>query len=601
MPETNAVEVESTNSYLESKNTFQDSKNVDVTLEEHQSLSSQESEEILKLSVSCQTEEKQNNQNEINGKGNKDDLVLEESVCLEDKSLGMNICIEKCDTKSIVDKVQHGNGNDGDARLPLKENLSNLSSSPTETVPEVSSLYPLSPSPEPQEKHIVNAEEKNLAYGRSEDREKKLDSDQAQSSEQAVDQLMIDNSTPPVIEHEACSKENGEQNMVKISSSSDLGKVYQTEGTKVIPTATEQEQEQFRDEKIVVMMPETFSVSNGLTSINNYGEGEKATEKLSVEETEKSSTRHTAGAAEESVSSFEPLEGESYLVPVSFTPPFNSESGLTADSPTSSFNHQWNNGVCSEAADDWNKCTVKLNQYRSCDVFIAEISTSNAHKASVQTLDPCSALEKRNHVQELEQNVQPNTGTDIDYKQHLTGETSQSPSSKAQESAARFSIESNPDHPATLVKLRKSPSFEFGIPLDARSEESDQTPLLVRDKSLARSFSGQANVRFQNTMIATDYGRKSLDYEPVTVEEKTIRMERSDSDISRDSITSLLRKDVKPSAELTSEKKGSHVADKKVLESPSEELALTSVKTSGKRKPRSSLFSACICCTAAIH
>ncbi|KAL3507787.1 hypothetical protein ACH5RR_033169 [Cinchona calisaya] len=601
--ETDGGEVENTYTNSESKNTFQDSESVDVTttpLEDHQSLSSHnegEEVEVLQLSLSCHMEEKQNNQNEINRDENRDDLVLDESSCIEDKSLEMNIGIEKCDSKVTEEKVQNGHGNDGDIQLPHKENLSDISSSPTEIVIEVSPIDTSSETPEPTEKHIVHAEEINLECGRSENPEKEPDTDRPQFSEQIVNQL-IGNATSPMIEDETCIKENGEENMAKMTSRSESENVYQTEGIKVIQTTAEQEKEQSSDTQVVVvMMPETYLASNGLTSIDKCDEGGKASDKLLGEETEKRSydsssarnSRHNAGTAEESVRSFQSLEGENYLVPVSPTLPFNGENGSSADSYTSSFNHQWSNGLCSEAAEDWNKSTVNLKQYSTSDDFVSEVSTFNAQKASTQTVDPCNA----NHFQELEQNVQENSGKEADYKQHLISE-----------SASRISIESNPDHPVTQVKLRKSPSFEFGIPLDARSEESDQTPLLVRDKSLARTFSsGHANIRFQNTIIATDYGRKSLDYEPVLVEEKTIRMERSNSDVSRDSFMSLLRKDVKQSVELASEKKESHVAEKKALESESssEEHALTSVKTSGKRKPRSSLFSACICCTAAIH
>ncbi|XP_071939368.1 uncharacterized protein [Coffea arabica] len=604
--ETDAQKVEITNSNSNIENTFQDSKTVNDTttpLEEHQSSSSQEIEEVIKLSVTCHVEEKKHDCSEIHGEGNRDDLMLEESRDIEDKSLEMNICIEESVSKAIEEKVQHGHRNNGDIQLPLKDNLNDVLSSPTETVPEVSRIGPSSETPDPKKKHIVLAEEINLTSDGSENPEKEPDSGRAHFSDQMA---FMDDATPGMIEQEACSKENGEENTVKMGSSPDLDMVNQNKETKVIYTAAEQEPEECRDKKVVVVVPKTISVSNGLRSADKYDEGEKVTENLLVEETEKrnddsTSTgngRHNAGKAEESLSSFESSEGEN--IQVSLTSPFNLENGLPADSPTSSFNQQWDNGLCSKAAEDWNKCTVNLKQCSSFDVFIAEVSTSNAQKASIQALNPRSALEKVNHVQELEQNVQANSVTEGDYKQHLISETSSLPSSKPQENDARVSIESNPDHPVTRVKQRKSPSFEFGIPIDARSEESDQTPLLVRDKSLARSFSGHANVRFQNSMVPTDYGRKSLDYEPVAVEEKTIRMERNDSDISRDSFTSLLRKDGKPTVELAPEKKESHIADDKALESPSsEELALTSIKTSGKRRPRSSLLSACICCTAA--
>ncbi|PSS33828.1 Uro-adherence factor A like [Actinidia chinensis var. chinensis] len=116
---------------------------------------------------------------------------------------------------------------------------------------------------------------------------------------------------------------------------------------------------------------------------------------------------------------------------------------------------------------------------------------------------------------------------------------------------------------------RKSPSFDFDLSLEARSEESDQTPLLHQNKTKTRSLS---------TLDG------SVQYQAVLVEEKTIEVERSDSDKQRVPFFNFLKEE---------EKKEDGVADEK------REVVIT--KRREKRKPRPSLFSTCICCAAAIN
>ncbi|KAL0433714.1 UNVERIFIED_CONTAM: hypothetical protein Slati_2705700 [Sesamum latifolium] len=55
-----------------------------------------------------------------------------------------------------------------------------------------------------------------------------------------------------------------------------------------------------------------------------------------------------------------------------------------------------------------------------------------------------------------------------------------------QETTESIGVESNL---INQVELRKSPSFDFGLPFDTRSTESDQTPLLYQDRTAKRSFS----------------------------------------------------------------------------------------------------------------
>ncbi|KAL2463755.1 uncharacterized protein Fot_53411 [Forsythia ovata] len=139
------------------------------------------------------------------------------------------------------------------------------------------------------------------------------------------------------------------------------------------------------------------------------------------------------------------------------------------------------------------------------------------------------------------------------------------------------------------LELKKSPSFDFGVSFDSRSEESDQTPLLYQDKTAIRSFSSCA------TLIRT-----SLQYDlEVGVEEKTIRlMERSNSENSRAPFMNKIKKEEKTSPLYKEEKQEKNGEDKDLQALESKEFGLNSPK--GKRRPKSSIFTTCICCTEAI-
>lgn len=156
----------------------------------------------------------------------------------------------------------------------------------------------------------------------------------------------------------------------------------------------------------------------------------------------------------------------------------------------------------------------------------------------------------------------------------------------------RHILDSNPSNIGAQVELRKSPSFDFGISFDTRSEESDQTPLLYQDRTARRSLSSCSNLRFQNSSVQTEYVGKPLQFESVQVEEKTIRMERSNSESSQ--------------ALNTNKQENANVVTKEAHKnssnaSPSrDDEATISPKGNSKRKSRSSLFTTCICCTAAI-
>jgi hypothetical protein len=173
---------------------------------------------------------------------------------------------------------------------------------------------------------------------------------------------------------------------------------------------------------------------------------------------------------------------------------------------------------------------------------------------------------------------------------------------EAQESVGRFSTESNPDNLNIHVQMRKSPSFDLDLRIEARSEESDQTPLLYQDKTTIESSSNQAKVSLQSPRLLPHYNQESLRAKPV--EEKVITLERSDSEKSRTPSLGFLKVE-EAHVLVTPTKQDNHAAAKKAAKdlwnSRTKEVASASPKAKEKHKRRTSLFGQCMCCATVIN
>ncbi|KAL3578111.1 hypothetical protein D5086_019615 [Populus alba] len=139
--------------------------------------------------------------------------------------------------------------------------------------------------------------------------------------------------------------------------------------------------------------------------------------------------------------------------------------------------------------------------------------------------------------------------------------------------------------------MRKSPSFDLDLRIEARSEESDQTPLLYQDKTTIESSSNQANVRLQSPRLLPHYNQESLRAKPV--EEKVITLERSDSEKSGTPSLGFLKEE-EAHVLVTPTKQDNHAAAKKAAKdlwsSRTKEVASASPKAKEKHKRRTSLF-----------
>ncbi|KAK3190159.1 hypothetical protein Dsin_029720 [Dipteronia sinensis] len=172
---------------------------------------------------------------------------------------------------------------------------------------------------------------------------------------------------------------------------------------------------------------------------------------------------------------------------------------------------------------------------------------------------------------------------------------------QARESVGRDSTESNPNNSSIQAQMQKSPSFGLDLRIEARSEESDQTPLLYQDKTAIEDFSTQAYISLGNSIEQTHNGQDNdmLDTQAMPVEEKVVRMERSDSEKSKTPFLGFLKEEEEVHILITPQKQDNNNNAAKM--GNKKKAPLTSLKSKEKRKPRSSLFTNCMCCTTVIN
>ncbi|KAI8561226.1 hypothetical protein RHMOL_Rhmol04G0321900 [Rhododendron molle] len=141
------------------------------------------------------------------------------------------------------------------------------------------------------------------------------------------------------------------------------------------------------------------------------------------------------------------------------------------------------------------------------------------------------------------------------------------------------------------VELKKSPSFDFDLSMEARPGESVQTPLLHHKKNRTRSLS----------MFDGSNGEENLTQnEAVSAEEKTIEVARRDSDRSRATLQNFL-KEGEGKGNVAVEPQKQDCGKEEVEKSWTgildwKEVELT--EESGKPKPRPSPLKKFLCCAA---
>ncbi|POO02061.1 hypothetical protein TorRG33x02_018450 [Trema orientale] len=176
-------------------------------------------------------------------------------------------------------------------------------------------------------------------------------------------------------------------------------------------------------------------------------------------------------------------------------------------------------------------------------------------------------------------------------------------------SLERLSTDSDPDNSNIHSQMRKSPSFN--IDLQNEESESDQTPLLYQDKAPIQSSPSQDDVSLGDPLRLNGYDPVLTQYQamplPLPVEEKVVKLERSDSEKSKTPFLGFLKEEEEAHVVVTPQKHSrngfaSQKETKDLWKSSSREAtSSTSPKAKEKRKARSSLFGNCMCCATVIN
>ncbi|KAF9677652.1 hypothetical protein SADUNF_Sadunf08G0129800 [Salix dunnii] len=353
------------------------------------------------------------------------------------------------------------------------------------------------------------------------------------------------------------------------------------------------------------ILPEELSMSNGKGNEEETDcklEEEKPAEKKSVEEMkEKTEAPCAIGKGAEELQSGEKtlsVQAEAY------TPQAPASLLQSQDQPQE---------TVAVSGDDQgsNELTLELKPGRCVEFPVAKVSTDQAAimniagtSASAVELEMDRPQEEApsNFIAALEA-VRETKSLVFDHCEKLDSAIFPKGGYEAQESVGRLSIESNPDSMNNHVQMRKSPSFDLDLRVEARSEESDQTPLLYQDKTAIQSLSDPSDVSLQSPHLLSQYSQESRG--ALRVEEKVVTLERSDSEKSKTPFLGFLKEDEEAHVVVTPKKQDNHAAAKKTTKdlwsSPTMEVTLVSPKGKEKHKRRTSLFGQCMCCATVIN
>ncbi|XP_049374395.1 uncharacterized protein LOC125839465 [Solanum verrucosum] len=427
---------------------------------------------------------------------------------------------------------------------------------------------------DPQDKCMVHTPETELISNESEKAVKKCDQKGTESFMQAAHEMQNDNSAPSVESHPI---EVTEEKLSGNNTNTDSVMDYSIEEDKVRSDINVQpdilyhdhappEEQHVNFEETFEMVPEIGVLPTKFIVTTTEENGFLEKEKVEIEKPSREEIR------EECILHLGPSKQE------------NGINIAYGDGRVQGF----------ESVEDQKERNADLTEHDNCEFIVTE--DSGVFELNISEKE----TENAQNVQTSLEALAFSNGK-CDFDQKVPNFHYETPS-KAPESIGRLSLETIPERSSNGTELRKSPSFDFGV--HRRSSESDQTPLLCPEKTPTRSLSVGSNAKFSNSITRTGYNRNSLDYEAVTVEEKTIRVERSDSDISSTPLLGLSNKGENDDLKVTSETQQNHVAVTKREDfhaSQEKETCLTSPKGSGKRKRRPSFFTTCICCTAATH
>ncbi|KAK9289160.1 hypothetical protein L1049_017634 [Liquidambar formosana] len=362
--------------------------------------------------------------------------------------------------------------------------------------------------------------------------------------------------------------------------------------------------EQCKDsEEGTQMVSENGEVPTELTVTDCNPEAEEPIEEQIIEEIEEKKEDAYALGNEDSG-----REVTEQCVPQSL--PIEQAQGVFSPSPVSSvhpLDHEQDSVMESKTVEDSDILIADSKQESCSEFFVTKSSETDSTKSTVETAVSAVESENEKPQQDPSQYIEktPTAVAETEVSANQSNELCAKDETSAFASVGRLSTESNPENQNIPVQFRKCPSFNFDLLIETRTEESDQTPLLYQDRTAAGSVSSRVGARTRSPVAETEYNLDPLQNQAMAVQEKG-KLERSDSERSRTPFLSLMKEQEEAHLVVTPQKNDSLGDGKKSPEelwnsSSTKEVASTSPKRKEKRKPRSSLFSNCMCCAAMIN
>lgn len=511
----------------------------------------------------------------------EDDLLLEQKASEEQ----LKSSEEKFETKdgeeiengssnvtSIESHDLDGLGNTCDGEFPTEMNIvrnDDLSKLEPETLVETNSPKSHLEVPEPEDKCIILKEDISLIGKESENGEKKHDKNPIQPCGESMMQSESDIEKSSEPQFESTMVELTHDNREKVSVFGPLNdKDSQTKEPKVaengdlvvrcLNNQDEASDDQYREsEKKGKVVPERGIISNELTIPQFNHKEEESVGKRTVQDREDKTKPLLATEIEETETT------EKYCLSPEESTAFGFETVQSI-----------NDSIPELEQKNCGECFATETSIFHCTSWIAEALVSmNKLEAEMLGLQATQLTE----APQADAAAQTKISAEVE-----TSSASVSSGSETQETLGRYSTVSTESEPDNLniihAQIQKSPSFSLDLQNEARTEESDSTPLLYQDKAEIESSPSQG--------------------------EKVIILERSESEESKIPFLGFLKEEEETHVVAQNKHENHSPAEnskKNLCDSVTGKDTPTSSKGKEKRRNRPSLFSNCLCCATVIN
>lgn len=504
----------------------------------------------------------------------EDDLLLEQKAS-EEQLKSLEGKFETKDGEEVengssnVTLIESHDPNNCDGEFPTEMNLvrnDDLSKLEPEAFVEANSLSSHLEVPEPEDKCIILKEETSLIGKESENGEKKHDKNPIHPCGESMTQSESDIEKSSEPQFESTMVEPTHDNREKASvigplndqdSQAEEPKVAEN-GDLVVMCLNNQDEASDESEKKSKVVPELGINSTELITPEFNHKKDESVGKRTVQDREDKTEPLLAIEIEETETT------EQYCLSPEKSTVFGFETVQSINDSIPEFEQQ----NCGE-------CFATETSTIHCTSWIAEALVS-MNKLEAEMLGQQAT--QLTEAPQAEAAAQTKISAEVE-----TSSASVCSGSETQETVGRSSTVSTESEPDNLniihARIQKSPSFSLDLQNEAKTEESDSTPLLYQDKAEIESSPSQG--------------------------EKVITLERSESEESKTPFLGFLKEEEKTHVIVAQNKHENHSpaenSKKNLCDSVTGKATPTSSKGKEKRRHRPSIFSNCLCCATVIN